>query len=183
MQRAIRPTLEALEGKCLMLANPVQRLALIDETVAHLDRQREFAELHRANMSSLASASIVKQSTILSVRRPIVLNGFLLAMTTNQPSYKLGDQVVITYNATNVTFYSITVLARSSADGFNITKGGVLVWRSNPGPNEFFLVRQTIEPGHSLTFTAIWIALKTGALTVLQQFSPAGGPTAAFTVT
>jgi len=100
-----------------------------------------------------------------------LLSGLATSLTTNQSVYQPGQPIVMTFQETNVSSQPIPVEDGPSIDGFMVTHAGKVVWRSNAGMNPLFIRMETLQPGQSLTLTATWDGIPTGASgPVLGQF-------------
>lgn len=91
-----------------------------------------------------------------------LLSGLSYSLTTNQSSYQPGQPVVMTFQETNVSNHEISVSVGPSIDGFDVSQGGNVIWRSNAGPNPMFIELKQLQPGQSLTLSATWDDVPTG---------------------
>jgi hypothetical protein len=94
-----------------------------------------------------------------------LLSGLAYSLTTNQSTYKPGQPIVMTFQETNVSNSPISVEEGPSIDGFDVTQGGTVIWRSNAGINPMFILMDPLQPGQSLTLTATWDGIPTGGST------------------
>jgi hypothetical protein len=100
-----------------------------------------------------------------------LLSALATSLTTNQSVYQPGQPIVMTFQETNVSSQPISVEDGPSIDGFTVTHAGQVVWRSNAGINPLFIRLDTLQPGQSLTLTANWDGIPTGASApILGQF-------------
>jgi uncharacterized protein YpmB len=113
---------------------------------------------------------------------PPVTSGLAISLTTNQPTYKVGQVVQMTMIATNDSNSDVNVWVGPNTNVFTITQDGQIIWQSNSGlPTLQPTVRQTLKPGQSLTVTASWKATKTGTFVVSNNIVP-DSPVATFGV-
>ncbi len=91
-----------------------------------------------------------------------LLSGLVASLTTNQSVYQPGQPIVMTFQETNASSQAVDVDNGPSIDGFMVSHDGDVVWRSNAGINPMFIVRETLQPGQSLTLTATWDGIPTG---------------------
>jgi hypothetical protein len=115
-----------------------------------------------------------------------LLSGLSYSLTTNQSSYQTGQPVVMTFQETNVSNQVIQVEDGPSIDGFNVTQGGKVIWRSNAGVNPMFIVSDPLQPGQSLTLTATWNGVPnggsspvSGTFVITNQLDPTASATVA----
>jgi hypothetical protein len=105
-----------------------------------------------------------------------------VSLSTNQASYSVGQNVLMTMTATNDSHRNVTLYVGPSLDGFSVSHNGQVIWQSNSGEEPLYLVRRILHPGQSLTLTANWTATTTGTFMVRNQMFPRG-PAAEFSVT
>lgn len=91
-----------------------------------------------------------------------LLSGLAYSLTTDRAAYQPGQPVEMTLRETNVSSQPVTVKDGPSIDGFTVSRGGVVVWRSNAGINPLYIRLETLQPGQSLTLTATWDGIPTG---------------------
>lgn len=113
-----------------------------------------------------------------------LLSGLSYSLTTNQSSYQPGQPVVMTFRETNVSNQVIQVEQGPSIDGFNVTQGGKVIWRSNAGVNPMFIALDPLQPGQSLTLTATWNGVPnggsspvSGSFVITNQLNPSASAT------
>lgn len=114
-----------------------------------------------------------------SLEGKALLSGLSASLTTNQAAYHVGQPVVMTFQETNVSDQPIAVEDGPSIDGFYVTQGDRVVWRSNSGAVPMFLRMDELQPGQSLTLTDTWdgvpnngTAPATGTFVVSNQLDP-----------
>jgi uncharacterized protein YpmB len=112
---------------------------------------------------------------------PPVQSGLAITLTTDQPSYKVGQVVHMTMTATNNSNSDLTIWVGPTTNVFAITQNGDVIWRSDSPPSLRPTVRQILKPGQSLTLTAAWKTTTTGAFVVSNNIVP-DAPVATFTV-
>jgi hypothetical protein len=99
--------------------------------------------------------------------------GLTVKLTTNQSTYKPGQLVRMTFTETNNTSHAVFVGIGPSIDGFYITHGAQVVWRSNSGALPQYIIRERLLPGQSITLTATWTASSAGGTYVAHnQLAP-----------
>ena len=64
----------------------------------------------------------------------------------------------MTFTETNDSDDTVDVPIGPSIDGFTITSGGKMIWRSNSGVEPDFVYIDHLTPGESITLTAEWTA-------------------------
>jgi hypothetical protein len=112
-----------------------------------------------------------------------VNQGLVVRLTTDRSVYQPGQSVVMTLTETDTGTQPVTVNLGPSIDGFFVTQNGHTVWASNTGPQPQYILRETIQPGKSITLTARWnghsnvgpSSTPTGILVVHSQIT--GAPT------
>ena len=113
---------------------------------------------------------------------PPVGSELAISLTTNQSSYTVGQIVQMTLTATDDTDGDVTVWVGPNTNVFSITQNGQTIWKSNSAPQPLNpTVAEVLSPGQSLTLTANWTAMVTGAFVVHNQIAPQG-PVATFSV-
>src|SRR5262245_50963235 len=90
-----------------------------------------------------------------------LLSGLAYSLTSNQSVYQPGQPIVMTFQETNVSNQTILVDVGPSIDGFDVTQGGALVWRSNAGFVAQFIELDSLQPGQSFIQTATWDGVPT----------------------
>ena len=91
----------------------------------------------------------------LEVRELLSNAALTYSVTTDKSVYQVGQPVVMKFSETNNTDQPVTVTDGPSIDGFNVAAGGTTIWQSNSGANPQYVVQNTLQPGQSLTETAI----------------------------
>jgi hypothetical protein len=156
MRHQLRPSIDGLENKAL-LSHVAASLVAHHIVLLH-DVQRE-------------------------VQRVESTSAMAVSLTTNQPAYNPGQVVKMTLTLTNNSRHNETVLLGPSTDGFLITHNDKVIWRSNDGVMPFYIARDILKPGQSVTLSAHWtVPASTGNFVVHNQMFPAG-PAATFAVT
>ena len=84
------------------------------------------------------------------------LPGLTPSITTDAPVYQPGQPIQIQFTETNNTSQPIKFAYGPSDDGFDISEGGAVVFKSNGAINPMFLVLDTLQPGESKTFNFTW---------------------------
>lgn len=97
-----------------------------------------------------------------------LLSGLVASLTTNQTAYTPGQPIVMTFQETNVSNQAISVEDGPSIDGFDVTQGNKLIWRSNSGVTPMFIRLDTLQPGQSLTLSATWNGVPAGGSTPIS---------------
>ncbi len=108
----------------------------------------------------------MKRSMLSAIAAPIapgsppiiapVSQGLVMKLSTDHQVYHRGQPVVITLTETNTSQHEITVGSGPSLGGFFVTHNGRKVWASNAEIQPMFVLLKTLEPGQSLTQSAIW---------------------------
>ena len=110
--------------------------------------------------------------------------GLTPSITTDASVYQPGQPIQIQFTETNNTSQAIRFAYGPSADGFDFSEGGAVVYKSNGGINPMVLVLDTLQPGESKTFDFTWNGISSnpfdgtaqtlapGTFTVTNQLDP-----------
>jgi hypothetical protein len=119
-----------------------------------------------------------------------LLSGLTSTLTTSQSVYQPGQPIQFVLTMTNNTSQAVQFGDGPSIDGFDITEGGTLVYRSNAGVNPLFIRLDTLQPGQAFTLRGTWNdvsnqedspSVAAGTFTVTNQLDP-DGPSASFQI-
>ncbi len=110
--------------------------------------------------------------------------GLTACITTDASVYQPGQPIQIQFTETNNTSQPLKFIYGPSADGFDFSEGGAVVYKSNGGINPMVLVLDTLQPGESKTFNFTWNGISSnpfdgtaqtlapGTFTVTNQLDP-----------
>ena len=76
------------------------------------------------------------------------------SLTTDQPTYQVGQSIQITFTETNTSTQPVTVSVAPT--DFSVSQGSYAVWQSDPDNANQPPTSETLQPGQSLTQTASW---------------------------
>jgi hypothetical protein len=79
-----------------------------------------------------------------------------LTLTTDKSVYQVGQTVTMTLTEKNTSNQTLLIGDGPSVDGFFVTQNGATVWRSNAGPQPFFIREISLAPGQVFTLKATW---------------------------
>jgi Domain of unknown function (DUF4232) len=108
----------------------------------HASKQRRAARLECTPLESRALLS--------------GLTGLTPSITTDAPVYQPGRPIQIQFTDTNNTSQPIKFVYGPSDDGFDVSEGGAVVYKSNGGVNPMVLLLDTLQPGQSKSFDFTW---------------------------
>ncbi len=108
--------------------------------------------------SPIKHKRVVRPACVLLESRALLSGGLSLtpSITTNAAVYQPGQPIQIQFTETNNTSQPIKFVYGPSADGFDFSEGGAVVYKSNGGINPMVLVLDTLQPGESKTFNFTW---------------------------
>ena len=116
--------------------------------------------------------------------RALLSNGLTPSISTNQSVYQPGQPIQIQFTETNNTSQPVQFVYGAVNDGFDISEGSNVVYKSNGGINPLVLVEDTLQPGQSKSFDFTWDGvpgtpfpgtspiLAGGTFTVTNQLDP-----------
>jgi hypothetical protein len=200
-KKAATLSVENLEGKLLMSTVP-SMLSVQQLWLYRYEQFRQYQLSHQTQgytvvpppsarpplltarsvpVSTIGSTPISHPAAAAHPSTTVLKNGLSMSLSLDKSNYSLGSPVNMTFTDTNVSSSPVKVLVGPSIDGFIVSKNGTRIWRSNPGPQPWYVVNRTLLPGQSFTFKATWTATTTGTLTVSHESAP-NGPSVTFTV-
>ncbi|MGO9468868.1 MAG: hypothetical protein ACLQVF_32475 [Isosphaeraceae bacterium] len=109
-----------------------------------------------------------------------LMSGLAYSLTTDQPSYQVGQPIQFTFTETNTGSTPVQLGVGPVNSGFDVVQNGVTVWASNTGPQPQYILVEFLQPGQSETLTATWDGIPnlvpptvlTGSFTVTNQQAP-----------
>jgi hypothetical protein len=121
----------------------------------------------KALMSGLTNPAV--DSARVSEPGPVALT-----ISTDRTVYQAGQPVTMILTETNTSRQTVRIYDGPSFDGFFLTRNGVTVWRSNPGPQILLLRWIDLAPGQSYTLRATWDGHPNTELGMRLPGTPAG---------
>jgi hypothetical protein len=135
----------------------------------------------KALLSHLGMAVVARQHHIAEVMQrenARASSELAINLTTNQASYSIGQNVLMTLTVTNVTHHNVRIGVGPSTTAFTISQDGQTVWHSPSTPQ--YIEQRILHPGQSFTLTANWTATGSGNFVVSNEM--VRGPVATFSV-
>jgi hypothetical protein len=116
-------------------------------------RQLAFETLEGKALLSPLPAPVVKNSP------PVVApqsQGLVMRLTTDHRVYHPGQPIVVTLIETNTSPHVVSLVDGPSTSAFVAVHNGRRIWTSNSGIQPMFLVSKSLQPGQSITLSAMW---------------------------